>query len=415
MRPCVMTGPSSSMPVRSPFNVCARNRLSRSAHSSPSVPPEWDPLGEVHQLQRHAFDLVGPRPVHGKSAEQLRGVLQLDVVVLPSVGDQDRGADVAGVPAVVALDPEVVVVGVAAVAVLGVLRGVALGGPGAHRVREVPAHRIGGDGLAEPEVEREGRVEPLVAGNFRVEEVAHAVAVGVAVPAADRRDRHDRLQLRHLLAARRDHRGGGAVVGAADHRDVPVGPGEVREVLHDVDARLLLGRAAVVPATGRPAGAQHVGHRAGVALRDVNPAERVPCRFRLAERVVRRVGEEHRLLHGVEARVPPDLHPDHRVTDGVDVVDLVGLPADDRRSRVLARAGRRRGQRGGHSAEEERRGGEDGGGPGHGVGLQTTAHELLSLGVTVWNERASGRSRREPCRGTAGRDVRLSSSPEVRG
>jgi len=114
-------------------------------------------------------------------------------------------------------------------------------------------------------------------------------------------------------------------VGAADHGDLAVGPVTVRQPLHDVDAGLLLGAAPVLPAAGRAAGAENVGDRAGVALGDVGPADGVARRLRLGDRVVRRVGEDDRLLFGVVRRVAPDLDPDHRVTDGRDVVNLVDL------------------------------------------------------------------------------------------
>ena len=268
---------------------------------------------------------------------------------------QDGCAEVAGVLAVVTPAPEPVVVGVAGVPLLGVLDRTALGGSVTDRVGEGLPHRVGRHRLAEAEVEGQRGVEALVGRLLGVEEVAHAVAVGVAVPPADRGDRHDRLQLGHLRAARGDHRGRGAVVRPADHRDPAVGPAPVRQPLHDVDAGLLLGATAVVPAAGRPAGADHVGDGPGVPLRHEGLPHRVAGGLRLGQGVVGRVGEDHRLLARVEGGVTPDLDADDGVPDGGDVlhlVDLVGLRCRRRRGRA-----RRDGETG--DGERDSRGGAD--------------------------------------------------------
>ena len=205
----------------------------------------------------------------------------------------------------------------------GVLGRVARRDAVGHRVDELRRdlrRRRAGDA----EVERERGVEALVGRALRVEEVAHAAAVRVAVPARDRQLGHDRGEAGRVCPARGDHVGRRAVVGAADHRDLAARPRLRGERVHEVDAGLLLLRPAVVPAAARVAGAEHVRHRPRVALRDVALAEVVVREVRarpLRQRVVGREGEDHR--HRAAVRRAGDLDVEPVAVDGRDRQRLV--------------------------------------------------------------------------------------------
>ena len=248
--------------------------------------------------------------------EQVDALLLLDVEVLPAVRDQRRNVEARRILAVVALEPEGVVVGRGVVALLGVQVGVA--GPDPVE-RRVDRRGVGRRRAAEAEVERQRRVEALVRGPLRVARVADAVRVGVAVPARDRRDRDDPGQAGRVARARGDHVRGGAVVGAADHRDLAVRPLLAREEVHEVDAGLLLLGPAVVPAAARVARADHVGDGARIAAGDVAGAVGILRLGALPQHVVGRVGEDHRRLDRGVAR---DLDVDQRAVHRGDAVGL---------------------------------------------------------------------------------------------
>ena len=199
----------------------------------------------------------------------------------------------------------------------------------------------------EAEVEPEGRVEPLVRGVLGVAEVPHAVLVGVPVPVVDRGLRDDGAQSGHVGAAGGDHVGRRPVVGPADHRDPAVGPRQLRERVDEVHARLLLLGPAVVPAARRVARADHVGHRARVALGDERLTQRVVRELVPASAVGRAswlYGEYVRMIGTFLVSVRPgDL-------------DVEGRPVDargDRQVLVDDGAGGRREQHGGQRRAEQ--------------------------------------------------------------
>jgi hypothetical protein len=97
--------------------------------------------------------------------EQLDALLLLDVEVVPAVRDQGGDGEAPRVLAVVALEPECVVVGRAVVALERVPDGVA--GPDAVD-RGVDRRRVGGRRAAEAEVEGQRRVDALVGRALRV-------------------------------------------------------------------------------------------------------------------------------------------------------------------------------------------------------------------------------------------------------
>ena len=245
------------MPLRSPFSVRAKKRSSS---------------GRVLLVGRRAVRALEdeellPRPALAQRGEQVDALGLLDVVVLPAVRDERRDARTFGRPC-----------GSRAGArrrrsrACGCSRSACARAPRRRQAAgQRPGDRVGSRRrrARQAEVERERRVEALVGRHLGVQEVPDAVLVGVAVPAADRGLRDDRRQARHVGAARGDHVRGRAVVRAADHRDLAVRPRQLGERVDEVDAGLLLLRSAVVPAARRVARAEHVGDRAGVALRAV--------------------------------------------------------------------------------------------------------------------------------------------------
>jgi hypothetical protein len=285
------------------------------------------PLGEVHHLERHALHPRGARAIDRDAVPQGDALLLLHVVVLPAVGEKDRGSEVGGVLAIGALLPEGVVVGAGVVPLLRV-PGVLL----LARTHAVGDRGLGGlvrgirsDGPGEAVIEQEGRVEALVGRLLGVQEESDAIVVRVAVPVADRGHRDDGLELGNLRAAGGDHVRGGSLVRAADHGHLAARPRLTGQELHHVDARLLLLGAAVVPAAGGSARTEHVGNRAGVALGDEVGSQavlagRVLEDATVVEVVVGRVGQDDRDL--LEVGVSRDLDVDRRAVDGGDVVLL---------------------------------------------------------------------------------------------
>ena len=167
--PSVMTGPAPPDPVR---RAHQRVREEAVEQRQPPLAPRAAgvrALGEVHQLERDALDPRRRALVDGQRAEQLSALLLLDVVVLPPVGEQHRGAEVVGMATVVAGHPEPVVVRVAVVALLGVRERIALGGAGARGVGEVP-EPIGSAAtvLPKPTSKRQRGVEALVGRHLGV-------------------------------------------------------------------------------------------------------------------------------------------------------------------------------------------------------------------------------------------------------
>ena len=216
------------------------------------------PAAEVHAGKRRAGErVVGLPAVH-----------LLDVPVAPVAGHQHRDGHRVQILEVVAVEPELGVVRRRAVALHGVLNLLAHVEVALQPGRPVGIGVVGGRRYGQSEVEPERRVHALVPGcarSFVAEglggvEVADAVGECVVIPAVDGRLGHDGHQVGRMHDRRRVLRG--AVVRAAEHADLAIGPGLRGDRLDDVVRGLLLTHAAVVPAAAGVAGADHVGVRA---------------------------------------------------------------------------------------------------------------------------------------------------------
>ena len=186
--------------------------------------------------------------LHVQPGPPLSEVDGLDVEVVDAVGQQHAGAHVPRVRYVVPLPPT------------------------AARSRRSPSRPAGGAGSAPSSPVRCCALRRSAPAR-RVEAEGRAVGAVVVVPGTDRRNRHDGLQPGD--AGRRDAVGDRAVVGLADHPDVPGAPARG----HGAAAGLrgVAGRAAVQPVDdlapnrrpkrrrrprSRPSGSSRPGRRA---------------------------------------------------------------------------------------------------------------------------------------------------------
>ena len=218
----------------------------------------------------------------GKGARHQVGLLGADVEVVHAVDDQRRAVDLACVDRVVEPRPDIVVIAVGGLLILG----------------ELPEE--GGVVVVDdrPVVVQEGRAAVEGSQAVRVirgEVDRRALGVGVIVPGGDAREGDDGLEPLHAGGGHLE--GQGAAVGAARHGDIAVGP-----VRRDLYIIIRIGVGHAVP--------REPFHHAGVG---------VPLKVEAAELIaLGAVGADAARLHHGKA-------PDKIVVIGLGV-DVSGHP-----------------------------------------------------------------------------------------